>query len=272
MEVPYKCDGHSFVAAGSQGDAIQVMATIQPPSMHSKYSAGIKWEIPEAANKGTETLTKSGVIPLFTIDPLPEEDGRGGIPLEYNITASVAINGEIISDTKTIKQDKLDTLRQEYNDVVKDGVSAGRIPARQEFDQSLPAYSGLLGNASGNYGWHILDRLNKNAIALDALYDGVLNPTSGYRTPANNKTLSGAVGNSNHIFGQALDYDQLTSEENWKVWDAASDAQERFLYNEDNTSISEPQTGYPWPILNDGSLKDVKGNPVTGYGKGHVAW
>ena len=91
---------------------------------------------------------------------------------------------------------------------------------------------------------------------------GVSNITSAYRNPRHEK-LMGRGGNSFHVYGRAIDYDEGSSEANYNVAKGAAGTTtaENYLYdqNENRYDVDELPV---WPELPDG---------VTEYTHGHVA-
>jgi YD repeat-containing protein len=143
-------------------------------------------------------------------------------PLSYLITAQIIAGGKIREDAVTIRQDNLDELRQEYEDL------EGRISqTRGNFDQDAPAYAGLLDPPDVEYNrhqWLILRSLNRHALDANSYYTrhgaGDIAVTSGYRCPIGNLRAGGAA-NSNHQYGKAFDFDQGSSIENYNAFLAA---------------------------------------------------
>jgi len=179
-----------------------------------------------------------------------------------------------------IWQDKLDELRQEYEDLT-DRESQGR----ETFDQDAPAYEKLLDRVMNDIeqnrhddttpdkNWHILklNKLNANAVKLDDNYAGDLRITSGYRCPIGNSRTSGNVPKSRHQYGKAFDFNQKstdvekTTEENYNVWRKAADiGLAAILYDQDDNQVSSTLLEqYVYPAMPTG---------ITSYTHGHAEW
>ncbi len=263
-------DTYSFITHPGE-DTIGVTAEISPYRLSPELSRYVKWDIPGMNSvSGNPFPTLSGNPAQFytRIPPIPAyawPNIRGGsigywvYPwLEYDY------DGEIFryysQNYKSIFQDNLDVLRQEYVDF---GAS---MKERGDFDQFRPPkYPRLLDFASGDIGfeheWWIVKDLYPNAIKLDDAYLGDLNVTAGYRCPVGNRLAHG-VRNSRHMRGKALDYNQgLDTESNCAVWAAAAKLNprpvENFLYDTADNPTSAP---------------DCSGGSDIDYTHGHVAW
>jgi uncharacterized protein YcbK (DUF882 family) len=205
----------------------------------------------------------------FTFIPKPPSATTGRTkPLSYKVTATI---GTDIKATRTITQDNLDELRQEYEDLPKRASQD-----RTQFDQSPAAYTRLLDPPdveNGRHQWHILTitNLNQHAIDTDAKYDGALNVTCGYRCPISNERffIAGTGSRtSNHQYGRALDFNQGSSLENYNVFTAArnaGDAGDTYLSGSDGVyyyADNRNGRGIPtWPAPSN----------IT-YKRGHAAW
>jgi len=161
-----------------------------------------------------------------------------------------------------IRQDNLDGLRQEYIDL--------SVPTRHHrecFDRSVPPakYSKLLDERDICiwHDWWIVGSLIEYVQILDNAYDDELCVTSGYRCPVGNQRTGGA-SNSIHMQGLAVDWDQFSNEENYKVWEASENASRRFLYDQNDDIIENSLIlQYAWPLMPPG---------VTEYTHGHTDW
>jgi YD repeat-containing protein len=154
--------------------------------------------------------------------PPPALTGRTG-RLSYIIKAQITAGGKTREHSVTVTQDKLDELRQEYEDLWRDS------QGRSNFDQDWEALPGLLGVAaesSKHNNWHILRSLNQHALDANYFYvdvylSGGINFTSGYRCPVGNLYTPGADANSNHQYGKAFDFKQYSSRDNYNAFWAA---------------------------------------------------
>jgi YD repeat-containing protein len=183
-------------------------------------------------------------------------------PLSYLITAQITAGGKTREDSVIIKQDKLDELRQEYEDLWR--VSQ----TRSNFDQDPAAFDGLLGVGAepNRHQWHILRSLNQHALNTNSYYTrrgaGDIAFTSGYRCPIGNLYTLGAELDSNHQYGKAFDFDQGSSIENYNAFLAAyriaGAREDTYLLKSDGNKIFWYQN-IPSP------------NQVT-YVRGHAAW
>lgn len=140
--------------------------------------------------------------------------GRGKVS-ELEITV---VNGEQeLTGRKTIKQDNLDGLRQEYYDI---GEDMSYVPDRNVFTQQLPdnKYKDLVDRDYHTGGehyqdveewhtWWILGLLNDHANDIDNILDLDLRITAGYRCPVGNADLGSDI-DSWHTKGKAMDYNQ----------------------------------------------------------------
>ena len=273
----YAC-GNSFIAKNdNSGDFIHFYATANYGSMD--LSNKITWTCVDTPNDGVDSgscgndSTGSGSIFSFSPNPPPAPAGRTG-PLSYTVTARVTINKKTYEETKIVTQDKIDELRQEYEDM--DGRTS---KVRTDFDTDAAdvSYPRLLDSpdieSDRHEKWHILrlHNLNQHARDVDNNYSGNLRVTAGYRCPRGNAT-AGGVPTSNHQDGVALDFNQQDSQKNYDAFTAAYNAGARkdsylkaskgdyyitfFWYEQYIPDASELNTQYPGYV----------------YDQGHVAW
>lgn len=253
------------------------ISTPNPPDNPSAYTDGGTCYFGRAPIVTGATVT-------FIPNPPPALTGRTA-PLSYQITAQINVTGVPSQDTKIITQDKLDELRQEYEDF-PDVASL----ERDKFDQVVPeqeTYARLLDPpdiegtrffTSENIGWHIVKDLIPHAEDLDVQYQsGNLYITAGYRTPRGNLLAKG-VSTSLHMYGRALDFNQGSDEENYNVWLVANRTNQfrvRLLYDQENMIIPERL------IIQNGTnigyqVCHLKHTPqcynVEHYTHGHVDW
>lgn len=255
---------YSFTSEPGE-NKIFVSAEISPARLAATLDNFVMWNVsgvnaysgkPDAPHGGNPSSFLVQIPPVIAV-PL----GRP-IPMGYTVFPRIEYDyeGETFAyyspGHRSIEQDNLDTLRQEYVDL------KAPMQARLDFDQTTtPNYPRLLDFANSDidasHEWWIVAGLYANATALDNAYDGNLNVTAGYRCPIGNKKANG-VNNSRHMRGTALDYNQASKEENCKVWEAAKNlgAIENLLYI-GSQSYSNPTC----PPTDD-----------TGYNHGHVAW
>lgn len=264
-------DNISFTTRAPE-NRILCVADIKPDSLDITYNSQIEWEIDDdprdQIDSGDPLDPERGNTVTLTITAPQTPNGRTA-PLSYRIRAFVIINNATYTSAATYTtQDNRDGLRQEYIDVERNGQRAGRVPNRNEFDQDAPAYPRLLDRRQGYedicawHQWWILRNLNQNARNLDNAYTGSLFPTSGYRCPVENP---GAV-RSYHLFGQAMDFAQGNSLENYNVAETArriGGTSEIFLYDQQGNRYSYYE-GFPRP----------PNFPlgVTAWTRGHIAW
>lgn len=243
---------------------IYCVADIKPDELDTVHNHQIVWEVfddtTDTLPSGDPSEPGSGSAVTFTINPPPDLDGRGA-SLSYKVKASLAIDTtcehEII-----IRQDNLDGLRQEYVDLC--------VPTRhrrENFDRTSPPpeYSRLLHEIDicTWHDWWIVDSLIGYVQILDNAYDGELRVTSGYRCPVGNQRAGGAP-NSIHMQGLAVDWNQLSSEENYKVWQASESASRRYLYDQNDDIIDNSLIlQYAWPLMPPGIIE---------YTHGHTDW
>ena len=246
-------------------EVIGLTAEILPLRVAAELNSYVKWNVLGATDvSGKPTPPKDGNKSLLflTIPPIPAKpDGRSE-RLGYTVFPRVEYYDTIYygQGHRSIYQNNLDTLRQEYVDL------SAPIQAILDFDQtSTPDYPRLLdfdnGDIDRSHQWWIVKDLLANAIRLKNAYTGNLNVTAGYRCPVGNRA-KGGVYNSRHMRGTALDYNQNSdSKENCKVWGAAKDlgVTENLLYDFLNGDKATSNPVCPPTILQD-------------YRHGHVAW
>jgi hypothetical protein len=261
VQVTTPSPGYSFVST----DYISLQARVEGvPGFDSQ----IDWVVRDGGNNSGPGSPSTGQGASFGFAPNPP-DAPGGrnAPLRYTITAQITLDARTSSDVFTIEQDNLDELRQEYIDL------PNRVPLqRSSFDQETPAYSGLRGSAAepGRHLWWILRNLNGYAQSTDHHYAGALNPTSGYRCPKGNAALSesGSAQTSNHQYGQAFDFVQADSYQNWLAFQAAVNA------GAASDSYLRASNGIKYFLDNRNGF----GSPTwpapggVAYTQGHVAW
>ena len=139
-------------------------------------------------------------------------------PISFLITATLTYQGFTHTISKTITQDEIDTLREEYYDYIFPlyGIP---IPARSEFVPSLDG-----GYNSGNYNFQLNDNMPTHYAAILSAYRGeqvmvtvggkkykvnipqtaTLGINSGYRDPQHNAIFS-SHPDSKHTLGRAFD-------------------------------------------------------------------
>jgi transglutaminase-like putative cysteine protease/uncharacterized protein YcbK (DUF882 family) len=276
----YQCKG-SFVAKqkGTNGIRPGDNLTAKINSGGAAFNLPISWKCEDFPGDGIysgtcDPLEGTGTTFNFKPNPLDVPEGRTA-PLAYNVKATIMINEKAHEIIKKIKQDKLDELRQEYEDLPK------RVSQdRKNFDQDAPAYEKLLDRVANdiernrhddpdaNHNWHILKLhdLNRHAIETKNNYSN-LNITSGYRCPRGNKA-AGGEDTSNHQYGKAFDFDQNTSQENYDAYRAARRAEaaaDTYLHGSNGID-------YFWDRYYNG--REEPGPPPQGvnYTRGHAAW
>jgi hypothetical protein len=174
----------------------------------NNISDQIEWQVEGIGGSGTGD-PNVGTGEYFGFNPVPPlaPSGRNE-PLSYRIIARLSQYN--ISDERTITQDNLDELRQEYVDF---GIGP---PPGCEFDTDEPAFPKLLDkpiDVCDKHDWHILNSVNGHAISswnvyVCVYYGWEINFTSGYRCPVGNSHVSTSSLWSNHQYGKAFDFDQ----------------------------------------------------------------
>jgi hypothetical protein len=206
----------------------------------SDVSNQIIWTCTDNPNDSTVSGTTEtpwgtrGAECSFIPVPPPALTGRTA-PLSYLIKAQITMGDKTREHSATVTQDKLDELRQEYEDLWR--VSQ----TRSNFDQDPAAVDGLLGVGAepNRHRWHILRRLNQHARESNSEYVEYygggdirfsINFTSGYRCPIGDLQVAPEnIAYSNYIYGKAFDFDQgannqANSWNNYYVYQAALDA------------------------------------------------
>jgi hypothetical protein len=249
----------------------------------SDVSNQITWTCTDNPNDSTVSGTAEapwgtrGAVCDFIPVPPPAQTGRTA-PLSYIIKAKITMGDKTREHSVTVTQDKLDELRQEYEDLWR--VSQ----TRSNFDQDPAAFPGLLGVAaesSKHNNWHILRRLNQHALESNSEYverygGGDIRFsiyfTSGYRCPIGNLYTLGAELDSNHQYGKAFDFDQgantqANSLKNYYVYRAAhyyaGARADTYLKASDGTRYRWDRNPPPPPALL---------LPGVVYVQGHAAW
>ena len=182
---------------------------------------------------------------LIGFSPDSAPNGRG-YALSYRVTAfRLGVSASV-----DLTQDAISQIRQEYVDVVVDGASASTVPPRAAFSTA---------NRNLNFGdyTHAITTYYVNLPNKVATLSGV-SITSAYRNPKKNKS-AGGTGNSYHIYGRAIDFNQGPSQANYNMWVTAGSSsrmRHRYLYAEGGR-VDNPT----WP-------------PPTNveYRHGHVDW
>jgi hypothetical protein len=258
---PYRCVD-SFVAKRNR---IEDRLTARIDSGGAPFILPISWTCEDVPGDGIDSGTcnpSNGLGVKFEFIPNPPDDPNGReFPLAYIVKATVTVNERPYEIERKIKQDNLDELRQEYEDLPE-----RESQPRNNFDQDPPAYPGLLGTAAepNRHQWHILRDLNQHARDVVNNYSG-LNITSGYRCPIGNSRLPNSARNSNHQYGRAFDFAQGSSVENYNAYRAARDAGaavDTYL----QLSNGERYFWYRPPPLPNELPSGI------GYVQGHVAW
>jgi hypothetical protein len=264
LSTPYKCVDSFIANRYGSGDQITVRGSARQGG--TDISSEIQWTCADNPDDNIVSGTCSpatGMGATFTFIPKPPTATTGRTkPLSYRVTATI---GTDIKATRTITQDELDELRQEYEDM-PERESQGRVyfdqdPAQLGYERLLDAPD----IENGRHQWHILSRynLNQHAVDLDNSYAGNLRVSAGYRCPRGNARAGGAL-KSNHQYGMALDFSQQSTQENYRVWSAASNASHRFLYDQNDKIVNNSLIiQYPWPLMPPG---------VTAYTHGHADW
>ncbi len=79
-------------------------------------------------------------------------------------------------------------------------------------------------------GWAIEDGIAECYYAVESAYTaGTINITCVYRCPKHNTDIGSTELDSKHLKGKAFDFDQLSSEENWKVGKAAYECNSNYV-------------------------------------------
>ncbi|OGP73281.1 MAG: hypothetical protein A2W09_03215 [Deltaproteobacteria bacterium RBG_16_50_11] len=264
------------------GDSITI--TAQAKQHSTDISSQITWTCTDAPaddiDSGTCSISTGAMGPTITFipNPPPADTGRTK-PLAYQVKAQITVEGQTYEDIKIIKQDNLDELRQEYEDL-PERVSQ----TRGQFDnEAAPTeYPRLLDQPdieNGRHQWHILKTtgLSQHAIATDDKYSGNLSVTCGYRCPIANEALisRGAARTSNHQYGEAIDFNQnpnrttTGSIENYNAFDAAYRADARVDSYLKATDEAGNVRTYRWSV--PPPLPDQLPSGYL-YVQGHVAW
>jgi len=247
LDPPYKCVD-SFIA---RRDRIGDTLWAKPDGIPLELRSRVTWECGDDPTDSiaSGTCKIKGPPAYFIFDPAPPPalQGRTG-PLAYIVKATIRDdNNKSYESRYRIWQDKLDELRQEYEDMPE------RVTQpRTNFDQDQPAtaYARLLDppdieynrHNDNNGNWHILrlNNLNQRATDLDGRYAGNLRVTSGYRCPIANSQTSGNEPTSRHQYGRAFDFNQQSDEGNYGVWiEADKMGLDAILYGRIQNSTNE---------------------------------
>ncbi len=171
----------------------------------------------------TISTDSPGSTMTFIPNPPPADTGRTK-PLAYQVKAQITVEGQTYEDTKTIKQDDLDQLRQEYQDMNKD-----IKPERSQF-VNAQIYQNPLGHfpydsikSNGDINtWAIftIEENLENVRVQIGNQDMIVN--SGYRTPIKQLQESPQYPNGRHMYGDAADIkvkdfngDLIVDENDW---------------------------------------------------------
>ncbi len=212
----------------------------------------------------------AGPTITFIPNPPPADTGRTK-PLAYQVKAQITVEGKTYEDAKIIKQDNVDELRQEYEDM-PDRVSQDR--GRFDQDTVPTVYERLLDKEHADieyprHQWHIVKITNlvQHATDVDNNYQsGDLRVTAGYRCPRGNAAVGGET-TSNHQYGKSFDFNQQDSkEENYNAFQAALLAGaggDSYLKASDGTRYFQISNPPPDP--------NQLPQGVT-YVQGHVTW
>ncbi|MDI6735490.1 MAG: D-Ala-D-Ala carboxypeptidase family metallohydrolase, partial [bacterium] len=268
-------DNTSFITQPPE-NRIHCIADIKPDSFDAQYNSQIEWEIDDdprdTYQSGDPNNPQTGhdVNLQITVPPVPTAPNGRGFPLKYRIRAFVTIDNIPYTSMATYTtQDERDQCRQEYIDLV--------VPTthlRSAFDQTVPQHpygrllddptlGGITDDVCNWHEWWIVANLINHVTALDNAYAGNLRVTCGYRCPLGNRRAGGAI-NSIHMRGMAMDFNQLSSLENYNVWVAAGQTNpvERYLHGSNGIDYGLPGNPAPtWPAP-QGVI----------YQRGHVAW
>ncbi len=273
LESPYKCVPDSFIALRYRsGDIVRAKAK----GITGKLNQSVSWEcmgdLYNGIDNGSCNIFPSD-IEWFKFIPNPPAAPNGrNRPLAYIVKATLVIDGKSYESKAKIKQDKLDELRQEYEDLPE-----RTSQPRENFDQDPPAYEKLLDRVANdiernrhddpdaNHNWHILKLhdLNRHATETKSYYNN-LNITSGYRCPRGNALVRGE-NKSNHQYGQAFDFDQTTSQDNYDAFLAARSA------NAEADTYLTLSNGERYFWRKPPPSPDLLPSGIT-YTKGHAAW
>ena len=135
-------------------------------------------------------------------------NGRGNTPMQVTMNVTITCGSDSDSDgalsktiIKTVKQDTIDQIRQEYVD------HSITVPARSQFGSDR----GDRYDNQDDYGYAIHKPARSNLAAWRAEFKRVMEISndieisSGYRNPEHNLHHVGGVPNSNHQYGIAID-------------------------------------------------------------------
>ena len=166
-----------------------------------------------ADNTAQYNKTASGNAHVPSSHP---SNGRGNTPMLVTMNVTITCGSDSDSDgalsktiIKTVKQDTIDQIRQEY---VDHGIT---VPSRSDFTSSSN-YN------SGDYGYAIDRDLNarKSAWATACnVTSADMSLSSGYRNPEHNRhhiSPAGALG-SRHQYGDALDIYTIDLNDDGKI-------------------------------------------------------
>ena len=201
-------------------DVIQLAATVTPSSLQ----AAVAWQVVDAPSDSGSTIppqsVPSGANSSFTIPISNRSQSRWPRvhasanadslkkALSLQITATVSAQGQVVtSQPVTIRQNEIDTMREEYLEFGQD---------------SVPSLStiGRLGDANRNSGDYtvwvssslLLQKMPVMQSLAQAAFGQPITVTSGYRNPVHHLVHVRATAvNSVHLFGGATD---------WRIFDS----------------------------------------------------
>lgn len=212
----------SFIVRSPE-NRIRLEAEVVPASLASQ----VTWEVEDAPGDQVSAIPPSAIVPGATssfvvpdaninrsrwpdklTDALPLADKLALKSLAFRVTAKISYpGGEIRSASVVVKQDELDTIREEY-------VEFGQRSVISRAD--LGRRGDARRNAGADYGaWAAADRLlsqmpKMQALAFEQFRQEVV-VTSGYRNPVHQLVhIRARAVNSPHLTGFATDWRILT--------------------------------------------------------------
>lgn len=204
--------GNTFITNSETSCNIQARVRYDPDTFPLPIVDGPNWKVTMThgftfdSASDTEEYQKTGNGDAHVPSGHPN-NGRGNTPMQVRLTATLTCGSHPDSEgaitktiTKTIKQDTIDQIRQEY---VDHGIN---VPSRSDFT-SNSNYN------TGDYGYAIDQNLagRKSAWATACgVTQTDMRLSSGYRNPEHNRHHIGTPGNrgarrSAHQYGRALD-------------------------------------------------------------------
>jgi hypothetical protein len=196
----------SFTIRGGENEIV-CTADLTPDRLDATYNSHIRWEIKDdprvdGTSPTPDIINVRGHKVTIAIDIPKVSRGRGYQVLNYRIRAIFPlIDRSVYSQWRSIAQNEIDMLRQQYVDMRKN-----RIPVRGRFiNVGATAHFDLREGfcRDGRHGyqmWSIMENLED----VRANLGHPMRINSGYRCPIHNTAVGGSV-ESQHMYGTAAD-------------------------------------------------------------------